>query len=516
MCGRVAQWKRPPDPVSGKFKGFGFCDYQNAEGVLRAIRVLDKLKIDGSELLVKVDEKTQRYLSEYHAKTQAMLRAAKAKEQHVEDGELVDEEQDSEDVKVRGIIHQLLIKRDRGEVYTDAVSDEINMRRDSERLAEMRESFPDDGNKAQLVSKEIKFFRERQAQREIEKREKISKPDENDEAKSYVEREKRKREEREYKEKERVWEEREKAKEREKEREIERKEREKDREAIDLDYDFEAERKRHPKEYYRRKKDRQREAEEDVVDAQREIELMKQQEEENRLKKERDEQRRLEERQRSIEMAKARAASAASAAAAAAAAASNPPVSVPGPIAANPPYPPFAPPYASYSPGETSVLAGAKLSGIKFTEKKVVAPGFAIEEPEEEQSAQKKRKLVTLETALHEDNTRQAKLEQAKSVIERIPTEKEKLFDFPMEWDVVEKMNIVEDKMRPWITKMIGELLGEEEKSLIDFITSKIVTKMPAKAILEQLKLVLDEEAETFVIKLWRKLIFEMLSAKPT
>jgi RNA-binding protein 25 len=39
--------------VSGKLKGFGFCDYSSAEGVLRALRILNKLVLDDSELLVR-------------------------------------------------------------------------------------------------------------------------------------------------------------------------------------------------------------------------------------------------------------------------------------------------------------------------------------------------------------------------------------------------------------------------------------------------------------------------------
>lgn len=68
--------------------------------------------------------------------------------------------------------------------------------------------------------------------------------------------------------------------------------------------------------------------------------------------------------------------------------------------------------------------------------------------------------------------------------------------------------------MRVWITKQIGELLGEEEITMIDFIVSRVSSHTPPKSILEQIYFVLDEEAEAFVIKMWRRLIFEMLSAK--
>lgn len=52
LCGPVKSWKRAQDPSNGKPKGFGFCEFESAEGVLRATRLLNKLSIDGQELVV--------------------------------------------------------------------------------------------------------------------------------------------------------------------------------------------------------------------------------------------------------------------------------------------------------------------------------------------------------------------------------------------------------------------------------------------------------------------------------
>jgi RNA-binding protein 25 len=65
--------------------------------------------------------------------------------------------------------------------------------------------------------------------------------------------------------------------------------------------------------------------------------------------------------------------------------------------------------------------------------------------------------------------------------------------------------------MRPWVTKKIAEYLGEEEKTLTDFIMTKVAQHCSPTDLLGQLQLVLDEEAEVFVMKLWRLLIFELL-----
>jgi len=100
------------------------------------------------------------------------------------------------------------------------------------------------------------------------------------------------------------------------------------------------------------------------------------------------------------------------------------------------------------------------------------------------------------------------------NIIDKIPTGKEELFAVPIDWEVIDKNKIVEKKMKAWITKKILEYLGEEEKTLIDFIMGKIQTHITPSEILSQLSLVLDEEAEIFVVKMWRMLVFEMMSAK--
>ncbi|CAN4124243.1 unnamed protein product [Withania somnifera] len=52
LCGPVRSWKRAQDPTNGSLKGFGFCEFESAEGVLRALRLLNKLNIDGQELML--------------------------------------------------------------------------------------------------------------------------------------------------------------------------------------------------------------------------------------------------------------------------------------------------------------------------------------------------------------------------------------------------------------------------------------------------------------------------------
>lgn len=80
-CGPVKSWKPMQDPETNKSKGFGFCEYEDAEGVLRALRLLHNLSLDGQELLLKCNTATQRYIDDYEATKQ---RQAASKKQEAE------------------------------------------------------------------------------------------------------------------------------------------------------------------------------------------------------------------------------------------------------------------------------------------------------------------------------------------------------------------------------------------------------------------------------------------------
>merc|ERR1712151_337284 len=64
-CGSVNTWKPMIDPETKRSKGFGFVDFEKPEGVLCALRLLNKLEVDGSCLIVKVNTSTQKYLNFY-------------------------------------------------------------------------------------------------------------------------------------------------------------------------------------------------------------------------------------------------------------------------------------------------------------------------------------------------------------------------------------------------------------------------------------------------------------------
>ena len=113
-CGPVKSWKPMQDPETNKSKGFGFCEYETAEGVLRALRLLHNLSLDGQELLLKCNTATQRYIDDYQAnkKREAERKKADTKQSGDKDKEATDgsdaasedKQDDSILAKIMGIV----------------------------------------------------------------------------------------------------------------------------------------------------------------------------------------------------------------------------------------------------------------------------------------------------------------------------------------------------------------------------------------------------------------------------
>ena len=105
------------------------------------------------------------------------------------------------------------------------------------------------------------------------------------------------------------------------------------------------------------------------------------------------------------------------------------------------------------------------------------------------------------------------KRKHIKSLIEKIPTERAALFQYPIEWDLVDT-SLMEKRIKPWVNKKISEYIGEPEPTLVEFICSKVLAGSPPDSVLEDVRMVLDEEADTFVVKMWRLLIYEIENKK--
>merc|ERR1711971_629771 len=137
---------------------------------------------------------------------------------------------------------------------------------------------------------------------------------------------------------------------------------------------------------------------------------------------------------------------------------------------------------------------------------------------EDDEAEKPKKKMRPLppppSTDAKKDNkSADEKRKHIKSLIEKIPTDKNDLFAYSIDWDLVDN-NLMEKRIRPWVHKKIAEYIGEPEPTLTDFICSKVLAGSEPRAILEDVQMVLDGEAEVFVVKMWRLLIYEIENKK--
>lgn len=191
-------------------------------------------------------------------------------------------------------------------------------------------------------------------------------------------------------------------------------------------------------------------------------------------------------------------------------------------------------------------------NGLKIDSKrKKLSVSEVFNANDDDEAAAKKRRKLTLLDDNTDSNlsntsagsksetktlTQEEKRKQIKALIEKIPTSKEELFEYAIDWSLVDTVRVVivivklllimqntqkmfsqtlmERRIRPWINKKIAEYIGEEEQALLDFICTKLQENSPAQSILDDVAMVLDEEAEVFVVKMWRLLIYEIEAKK--
>jgi RNA-binding protein 25 len=91
--------------------------------------------------------------------------------------------------------------------------------------------------------------------------------------------------------------------------------------------------------------------------------------------------------------------------------------------------------------------------------------------------------------AVNEDvRSAEEKRKHIKSIIDKIPTEKSDLFNYPLDWNEID--STIEKKIRPWINKKIIEYIGEPEPTLVDFICSKVLAGSTPQGILDDVQMV--------------------------
>ncbi|XP_030854548.1 RNA-binding protein 25 isoform X2 [Strongylocentrotus purpuratus] len=181
---------------------------------------------------------------------------------------------------------------------------------------------------------------------------------------------------------------------------------------------------------------------------------------------------------------------------------------------------PDSPPTNSNDGGYQRPLVSAQVGSKR---KKLKVGDVFNQEESSDSAGKKKRKLVPIEYSEEEmkavgqsqliANAAEEKRKTIKNLIEKIPTAKDELFGYKVDWAIVDE-SLMDRRIKPWINKKIVEYIGEEEPTLTEFICSKLLLHSNAESILNDITMVLDEEAEVFVVKMWRLLIYEVEAKK--
>lgn len=173
---------------------------------------------------------------------------------------------------------------------------------------------------------------------------------------------------------------------------------------------------------------------------------------------------------------------------------------------------------------------GSNISGpnspsepISGKRKKLTVGDVFNQDDDDSLDGSKKRKLVPLDYGDSGDDSTsgfegkkssaEEKRAKIKTLIENIPTAKDELFAFQLDWRIVDQ-NLMDKRIKPWVNKKIIEYIGEEEPTLTDFICQKVMAQSMPQNILNDVAMVLDEEAEVFVVKMWRLLVYETEAKK--
>ncbi|XP_013145398.1 PREDICTED: RNA-binding protein 25-like [Papilio polytes] len=94
--------------------------------------------------------------------------------------------------------------------------------------------------------------------------------------------------------------------------------------------------------------------------------------------------------------------------------------------------------------------------------------------PSAGKDADKSKKGEGTEEKEKENKCAEEKRKHIKSLIDKIPTQKEQLFQYKLDTAQIDNV-LMEKKIRPWINKKIIEYIGEPEPTLVDFICSKVL-----------------------------------------
>jgi len=482
-------WKRVTD-ANGEPKSFGICEFEDPESLLRCWRLLNNMNLLGSQLMIRIDLKSEDFIEEWREYKKAEW-IQKQKKMGIEidpedffnrerSGELMEWEQE--------------IIGNKDEIFAK-IRDIIKKREVIEEVSEHTEDY------MKSLSKSTDYLvTEHPREKERERRRKFREEEREKKFEKLLE---------EWKDKER---ERERERIREKEAEARKEKKKLKLIQEDLNYDPVAEKKakkKDPERYKKlqedRKKYRDKEKEEDELERQKEEEEEKQKEL-RRIQRE-EEERKLKEREERSRFTQV--------------VVENVPITeARNNIVINTNGEPFVSMSDRFGteavPMEEEGVSKAPLELPALNEKTRDALNKIEEDVQMRLQEEETSRTAVQRILANADKDEEVKrhVQMAKKIYEEIPIRKSELYKYPLNWEILMKIDIVEKKLKSWITKQTIEYLGVEEHKIINLIARKVVKGDPPQQIEDKLETFLREEAEVFVMKMWKFLVFEQLKVE--
>ncbi|GAB67444.1 hypothetical protein PCYB_114640 [Plasmodium cynomolgi strain B] len=111
-------------------------------------------------------------------------------------------------------------------------------------------------------------------------------------------------------------------------------------------------------------------------------------------------------------------------------------------------------------------------------------------------------------------------IENSKKILEMVPSSEEEIFNFPIDWKVLNQKGNIITKLKPWIYKKIIEYIGSEEKEITgqisNYFVDQILKETAPKEMLVEAEKFLDADGKKFILNMYRLIIFEQLKVTNT
>ncbi|OCH87336.1 hypothetical protein OBBRIDRAFT_796313 [Obba rivulosa] len=160
------------------------------------------------------------------------------------------------------------------------------------------------------------------------------------------------------------------------------------------------------------------------------------------------------------------------------------------------------------APVKLSVSLTAAAGSKAETAPKEKATVFEQEEEEEEGIRKRKAPMVPLDLAESGEKAKE-KLENIKG---SVPRDKETLFKAKVRWDGLSD-TMIDRKLEPLVKRQLTKYLGElEDDDLVMFVVEHLKDHKGPQKLIEGVEPVLEEEAVEFAVSVWRQIIFESMA----